>query len=98
MPKRIGNIAPKIYNLKNVNDADYFARLGKQNKYGVKKHDKHKVEENIQIAKSLENDTFVVSKYVDGIIYEPKRRNLKKLPYAPDRILQWAIMLQLTPI
>ncbi len=98
MPKRIGNIASKIYDIHNVAIADQFARLGKENKYGVIKHDKHRKEEDIAIAESLKNDNFKVSNYKISTIYEPKKRILKKLPYAPDRIIQWAIMIHLVPI
>lgn len=43
----------------------------------------------------LQNETYTVSPYRTEVIKEPKERLLLKLPYYPDRIVQWAIMLQL---
>lgn len=103
MPKRIGYLAEKIYNIENLQFADKNARKGKKSKYGVIKHDKHR-EENIQaIHEMLKNNTMEVSPYRIETIREYsgnklKERTLKKLPYFPDRIVQWAMMNVLVPI
>lgn len=103
MPKRIGNLAEQIYDMTNIEVADMNARKGKKSKYGVTKHDKHR-EENLQaIHEMLKNATYKVSPYHVAVIKEPagnviKERTLKKLPYFPDRIIQWAIMNVLVPI
>lgn len=47
----------------------------------------------------LKNKTYKVGKYsVSTIQDRGKERLLHKLPYFPDRIIQWAIMLQLESI
>lgn len=103
MPKRIGYLAEKIYDIKNIEFADQNARKGKKSKYGVIKHDKHREEHLQAIHEMLKNNTMEVSKYRTEKIKEYsgnklKERTLKKLPYFPDRILQWAIMNVLVPI
>lgn len=52
-----------------------------------------------EIQEMLLNDTYEVSEYTVSIINDKgKERELEKLPYFPDRIIQWAIMLQIEPI
>lgn len=103
MPKRIGNIAELIYDERNIELADKFARKGKKSMYGVLKHDKNR-EENLQwIHDALKNNTYRVSDYKVSKIREHsgrviKERILKKLPYFPDRIVHWALMNVLVPI
>ena len=49
------------------------------------------------IRNDLVNKTFHTSEYSVFIKYEPKRREIYKLPYR-DRVVQWAIMQVLEPI
>lgn len=103
MPKRIGYLAEKIYDIKNIEFADQNARKGKKSKYGVIKHDKHREEHIQEIHDMLKDGTMKVSPYRIEKIREYsgnklKERTLKKLPYFPDRIVQWAIMNVLVPI
>lgn len=52
-----------------------------------------------QIQEMLTNGTYKVSEYTVSILKDKgKERELRKLPYFPDRIIQWAIMLQIEPI
>ena len=49
-----------------------------------------------QIHEMLKNKTYEVSEYTVSVISDKgKERELYKLPYYPDRIVQWAIMLQI---
>lgn len=49
-----------------------------------------------EIQKLLIDEKYIVSDYVISIINDKgKERELCKLPYYPDRIIQWAIMLQI---
>ena len=103
MPKRINHIAEKIYDIDNIYYADSQARRGKKNKYWINEHDRHKEEDNLKLSNSLKNDTYQVSEYKIQKILEAtggkiKERTLKKLPYYPDRIAQWSMMVQLIPI
>jgi hypothetical protein len=52
-----------------------------------------------RIRTMLLNGTYQVSEYTKSIINDKgKERELNKLPYYPDRIIQWAIMLQIEHI
>ena len=95
--KRIGNIYKDICNLGMIDAADSNARKGKHN-YGIKRYDKHKEEYDKKLLDSLSNHTFKVSEYDVFKIYEPKERLIYRLPYYPDRIMQWDLMLTLEPI
>ena len=53
----------------------------------------------LKIQDMLKNKTYKVSKYtISKINDKGKERELMKLPYFPDRIIQWAILLQLEDI
>lgn len=97
--KRYGNIYPKIYDYNNLYNAHKRAQKGKQ------WYDEVKIVNNDEnyflnkLKNSLENKTYKTSKY-DIFIKEDKgkEREIYKLPYYPDRICQWAIMLQIEDI
>lgn len=95
--KRIGNLYPFICDLKRIELADTNARRGKNN-IGIIKHDRHKEENYLKLQKSLINGTYKTSKYDVYKIYEPKEREIYRLPYYPDRILHWDIVLTLEHI
>ena len=95
--KRIGNLFPQLLDINLINFADTCARKGKHN-FGIYKHDKHKEEDNLKLLKSFKEGTFTTSKYETFKIYEPKERIIFRLPYYPDRIAQWSLMLILEPI
>ncbi|WP_342532810.1 RNA-directed DNA polymerase [Lysinibacillus sp. FSL K6-0057] len=94
--KRYGNIFDKIVTLDNLRLAHKNARKNKSYYSEVKM-----VDENLdyylkQIQKMLVNKTFTTSNYeVFTIIDKEKEREIFKLPYFPDRIVQHAIMQQI---
>lgn len=90
--KRIGNLYNRITSIENLMLADQRARKGKSLQYGVRLHDKHR-EENIQkLRDMLVNKSYHTSEYSTFKIYEPKEREVYRLPYFPDRIAHHAIM------
>jgi len=96
--KRIGNLYQKIYSLENLRLADEIARKGKRNSYGVKFHDKNREENILKLHIQLKEKTFKTSKYEIFKIYEPKEREIYRLPYYPDRIMHHAVMNVMEPI
>ena len=96
--KRIGNLWEKIISIENLELADKKARLGKQDTYGVKLHDKNREENIKKLHEQLKNKTYKTSPYKIFKIYEPKERIIYRLPYYPDRIVHHAIMNVLEPI
>jgi len=96
--KRINNLYNKIISIENLNLADKKARKGKLHSYGVIHHDLNRESNIIALHELLKNETFKTSKYYIFKIYEPKEREIYRLPYFPDRILHHAIMNILEPI
>lgn len=96
--KRIGNLYEKIISIENLKLADERARKGKRNTYGVRMHDRNKDENILRLHEILKAREFKTSEYHVFKIYEPKEREIYRLPYYPDRIVHHAIMNILEPI
>ena len=90
--KRIGNLFNKVVSLENLIEADEKARKGKLKSYGVKVHDKNRMENLQKLHNVLSNGEYHTSKYSIFKIHEPKEREIYRLPYYPDRIVHHAIM------
>ena len=94
--KRYGNIFEKIYDMDNLRLAHQNARKDKLFYREVKMVDSDPDYYLGQIHDMLKNGTYKVSDYDVSIINDKgKERELMKLPYFPDRIIQWAILLQI---
>lgn len=94
--KRKGNIFEQICSMDNLRIAHRKAREDKLFYEEVKMVDKDPDYYLSQIQKMLLDETYEVSPYAISIINDKgKDRELAKLPYFPDRIIQWAIMLQI---
>lgn len=79
--KRYGNLFDKIISIENLKLADEKARKGKTNSYGVKVHDKNREDNILKLHQALKNGTFRTSEYTIFKIYEPKERDIYRLPY-----------------
>lgn len=95
--KRINNLWGKIISIENLYLADQNARRGKLISYGVRKHDSNRDANIAELHESLKNKTYKTSEYSVFKIYEPKEREIYRLPYI-DRIVHHAIMNVLEPI
>lgn len=96
--KRLNNIYEQIYSIDNLNLADQNARKGKRGQYGVQVHDKKRETNILLLHEMLKNKTYTTSAYTIFKVYEPKEREVYRLPYFPDRIAHHAIMNVLKPI
>lgn len=97
--KRYGNIFEKIVSMENLRLAHINARKDKHFYREVKMVDANPDYYLKKIQKMLIEHTYEVSEYsISTINDNGKERELMKLPYFPDRIIQWAIMLQIEPI
>lgn len=96
--KRIGNLYDKIISIENLTEADKKAQKGKSKQYGVKIHNKRASENIIKLHQALKTKTYKTSEYQIFKVYEPKEREVYRLPYYPDRITHHAIMNILEPI
>lgn len=94
--KRYGNLYPKIYDMDNLRLAHKNAKRDKKFYREVRMVDANPDFYLNQIHELLKNETYTVSDYKISIINDKgKERELCKLPYFPDRIIQWAILLQI---
>lgn len=95
--KRLNNLFDSICNPAAIELADNNARKGKHN-WGIIKHDRHRKEDNARLLELLIFGLYRTSTYETYKVFEPKERIIYRLPYYPDRIAQWAIMLTMEPI
>jgi len=96
--KRLKNLYEKIYSKENLQLADKKARKRKLWQRGVKEHDKNNENNILFLHNALKNKAYHTSEYTKFIIYEPKEREIYRLPYFPDRITHHAVMNILEPI
>lgn len=90
--KRLNNLFDRIISINNLYLADQLASRGKSKQYGVIVH-KRNVEENLlSLQNMLIDKTYSTSKYTVFKVFEPKERDVYRLPYFPDRITHYAIM------
>lgn len=96
--KRISGLYEQIYSIQNLELADRKAQKGKSKQRGVKKHNETPDYNLWKLQNSLIDKTYKTSSYTKFKVFEPKERDVFKLPYFPDRILHHAIMNILEPI
>lgn len=96
--KRHTNIFEKITDIQNLYLADQLASNGKSNTAGVKIHMDNQDMNLLKLQRMLLDKTYRTSKYSVFKVYEPKEREVYRLPYFPDRIAHHAIMNVLEPI
>lgn len=96
--KRIGSLYERITSMVNLEEADRKAQKGKANQYGVIKHNLNREANLLMLQDMLKSKTYKTSKYDVFKVYEPKEREVFRLPYYPDRIVHHAIMNVLEPI
>lgn len=97
--RRKGNLYSEICSVENLQLADVKARKGKKrHQKGVKQHDKRKGCDILMLREMLQTKTYRTSKYGTFKVYEPKERDVYRLPYYPDRITHHAVMNVLEPV
>lgn len=96
--KRVGYLYEKVYDLDNLRLADVAATKGKRKQWEVIEYWRNR-EENIQrLHESLKNMTYKTSEYSTFNVYEPKLREISKLPFYVDRICHHALLNIIEPI
>ncbi len=96
--KRYGHLYERIISLDNLRLADEKARKGKTHTYGVRIHDRNREANILKLHDQLIGKTYHTSEYSVFKVYEPKEREIHRLPYYPDRIVHHAIMNVIEPI
>ena len=97
--KRVGNIWDKLCSEEVLREAMNNAAKGKNRYRQVRYIMKHQDEYVKKLREMLINDTFVPSEYKIDIIKTEygKEREIFKLPFYPDRVIQHAISIVLRP-
>jgi RNA-directed DNA polymerase len=90
--KRKNNLYEKIISIENLMIADAKAQKGKSKQYGVKIHNQNQEANIIKLHEMLKNKTYQTSEYSIFKVFEPKERDVYRLPFFPDRITHHAIM------
>lgn len=90
----------QVYDMDNLIAADKEARRGKSGKYGVRKFDRNREGNLLEIQRMLMKRTFRASKPKQEEQYCPcgKVRRLTKVPYCPDHIVHHALMRVIGPV
>lgn len=97
--KRYNNLFEKIVSMDNIRLAHRLAQRGKRHYTAVKKINKDPEPYLLAIHKMLITGTFTTSNYRTELRFDSgKWRTIHKLPYYPDRIVQYAIMNVCAPI
>jgi RNA-directed DNA polymerase len=96
--KRIANLYPLICSIENLRVADEKASKGKSWQRGVREHARNRDENLLALHRMLVDKTYVTSPYKIFKVYEPKERDVYRLPFFPDRIVHHAVMNILEPI
>lgn len=96
--KRYNNLYEQICSIDNLMLADKKAQKGKSGQYGVQLHNTRAYQNIMLLQDMLKNKTYQTSEYTVFKIYEPKERDVYRLPYYPDRITHHAVMNILEPI
>lgn len=96
--KRIGYLFDEIIDMDNLRLADRKARKGKGHTKGVRQFDKDPERLLNELQQMLIRGEYRTSKYHVFKIYDPKERDIYRLPYYPDRIVHHAILNVLEPI
>lgn len=97
--KRVGNIYGKICDYYNIVEAHGHARKDKHYYKEVKMIDENPRPYLESIRKSLIDKTYVTSPYETFEKFDTgKIRVISKLPYFPDRIIHWALLLQTSDV
>lgn len=92
-----GNLFESIVEKDNFKVAQQLSRQGKSRRKEIQIFESNLDENLKEIRQLVINKKFHTAKYRSKKIYEPKERIIYILPYAPDRIVQHAIMNILVP-
>lgn len=95
--KRLGNVYDQIIAPENLRVAFNKAAKGRR-KYCVVRRVEAKLDANLaKLHKLLAEGRYKTGKYKSQIVYEPKKRTIRSLPFFPDRTTHHAILNILGP-
>ena len=95
--KRVDNIFDEMISVDNLHEAMLMASKHKLDHKGVKDFVDNEEEELQSLHDDLVNGTYVMGKYHEFYVFDPKKRLIMALPFR-DRVAQWAIYRVINPI
>lgn len=95
--KRVGNLWPEVVAPDNIILAYKKSICQKSHRPAIIKFNEHLADNLQAIQDLLISEQFRTSSYTVRDIYEPKHRKIYILPFAPDRIVQHAVMNVVEP-
>lgn len=95
--KRVGYLYDKIKDPNNIALAGLKACKRRRNKKSVQNYLKNKEIKDYEIYCLLDTHSYEVSPYEKFKVYEPKEREIFRLPFFPDRIIHHALMNVIEP-
>ena len=95
--KRVGYLYDKIKDPNNIALAGLKACKRRRNKKSVQNYLKNKKIKDYEIYCLLDTHSYEVSPYEKFKVYEPKEREIFRLPFFPDRIIHHALMNIIEP-
>lgn len=96
--KRHGDLWGDVIDIKNIRLAHKNAKKGKKNYNGVQMVEEDREYYLEKVQQMLKNKSFTTADYKTFKVFEPKEREIFKLPYYPDRIVHHAVMNVMQPI
>lgn len=96
--KRFGNIFDRVISVDNLQIAATKAMRGKARQKGVRNFLLNRDAYIMQLHNDLIEGKFKTSRYHTFTVFEPKQREIYRLPFYPDRIVHHAIMNVIEPI
>ena len=96
--KRHGNLFHNINNYGNIELGHQNAKHGKAHYTAVQMVESNRDKYLRQIQQLLSDKSFTTSDYDVFKIHKPKKRDISRLPYYPDRIVQYALLNIIAPI
>ncbi len=98
MPKRVNNIFLPKLKFKNMLEAYERAAKAKHYNKEVIMYELDLVSNLVKVLKELYSGTYKTSEYRTFIIYEPKKREIKSLPFKDRVVQQWYVEEFIKPI
>lgn len=96
--RRHGHLYQQIISIDNLYLAEMRASRGKAHQYGVQLHNTRRDLNLWELHQTLYRGQYCTSPYQTFTIYEPKEREIFRLPFFPDRILHHAVVNILEPL
>ncbi len=96
--KRHGDLWGDVIDIKNIRLAHKNAKKGKKNYNGVQMVEEDREYYLEKVQQMLKNKSFTTADYKTFKVFDPKEREIFKLPYYPDRIVHHAVMNVMQPI